>query len=46
MSMITVERVSLQSPPINVREVLRYAGGGDESAVLDCLSEAEGVLTV
>ena len=45
MSMITVERVSLPSPPINVREVLRYAGGGDESAVLDCLSEVEGVLT-
>ena len=45
MSMITVERVSLPTPPVNVREVLRYAGGGEESAVLDCLSEAEGVLS-
>ncbi len=43
--MITVEKISLRAPRLNVREVLRYAGGGEESDVLSCLSEAQGVLS-
>ena len=45
MSNITVEKVSLPAPPVNIREIIRYGGGRDEDAIRDCVREAEGVLT-
>ena len=45
MSNITVEKVSLPAPPVNIREIFRYGGGNDESAIFDCLAEAERALS-
>ena len=42
--MMTKKR-SFDAPRVNMKEILRYAGGGDEVSVRDCLAEAEGALT-
>ena len=39
------EKRSFDPPAVDMGEILRYARGGDESAVRECLSEAESVLT-
>lgn len=42
--MMTVEKRSFSPPDVNVKEILRYAGGGDESDARACLAESESEL--
>ena len=41
----TVEKRSFHAPNVNIKEISRYGGGSDERVILDCLGEAEGVLS-
>ena len=41
--MIRVKTFS--APPVNIKEVVRYAGGGDEALVFECIKESEPVLS-
>ena len=40
MKRIAVEKMSFPSPSVNMREIMRYAGGGDEATIKSCLAEA------
>ena len=40
-----VEIRSFSAPSVDMREILRYAGGGDAAFAGECLEEAAGVLT-
>ena len=40
-----IEKRSFVAPPVDMGEILRYAGGGGADAVGECLAEAESVLS-